>query len=94
MRYTKNGKEYLTSTVYSKYMLRDWAKPLEYYSKRPTQKEILGLFKHRKKGSIYYELWKYIGLTDKKYNPRIKVQTQDYLYTLVDRKEIPVKLLW
>jgi len=85
---TKNS--WMSNSVGS-WMVRDIRRPLGYFNVRPSMKQIMNLFAHRKRGTIYFELWKNTGVVGRRFESRLRVQMPTYEYKLVDRREIPVR---
>lgn len=63
------------------------------FDKKPTRKQMKNLFKNRKRGTAYYEIWKRTGKEKYFYNSRLGISEYRREYKLITRAEIPLSAL-
>jgi hypothetical protein len=61
------------------------------FNLKPSMKKILNLFKNRKKGTIYFELWKWTGNGEYMFDSRLRVMRWRTEYTRILQKELNVE---
>ncbi len=75
----------------SKYIVRGLKGKVGSFHYKPTIKQIRNLFKHRKKGTIYYELWERTKEKGKyMFDSRLRVNRWRTEYKLIKREELSI----